>query len=143
MYQNYNYYQPQSTTAVPSQQYQQQIQYQQSQIPYTMRQPQQLLGLKGRPVSSLEEVKASAIDFDGSIFYFPDLANQKIYTKQINMDGTATLNVYEIINNNQQQPQQQDFVTREEFEKVITQLQSMITIPKQQSSSEKEELKFF
>jgi len=47
-------------------------------------------------------VKASAIDFDGSIFYFPDLANQKIYTKQINMDGTATLNVYEIINNNQQ-----------------------------------------
>lgn len=142
MYQNYNYYQPQSTTAVPNQQYQQQIQYQQPQIPYTMRQPQQLLGLKGRPVSSLEEVKASAIDFDGSIFYFPDLANQKIYTKQINMDGTATLNVYEIINNSQQQPQQ-DFVTREEFEKVITQLQNMITIPKQQQSSEKEELKFF
>jgi len=34
-------------------------------------------------------------------------------------------------------------VTREEFEKVITQLQNMITIPKQQQSSEKEELKFF
>ena len=45
--------------------------------------------LKGRPVSSLEEARALSIDFDGSVFYFPDLANKKIYTKQINMDGTA------------------------------------------------------
>ena len=29
------------------------------------------------------------------MFYFPDLANKKIYTKQINYDGTSTLNVYE------------------------------------------------
>jgi hypothetical protein len=36
----------------------------------------------------------SIIDFDGSVFYFPDLANGKIYTKQINIDGTATTNVY-------------------------------------------------
>ena len=57
---------------------------------------QQLLGLKGRPVTSLEEVRAATIDFDGSIFFFPDLANKKIYTKQINMDGTMTLNVYEL-----------------------------------------------
>ena len=46
--------------------------------------------LKGRPVSSLEEARATAIDFDGSVFYFPDLANNKIYTKQVNLDGTAT-----------------------------------------------------
>ena len=55
----------------------------------------QFMGIKGRPVSSLEEARAMSIDFDGSIFYFPDLANQRIYTKQINLDGTATLNVYE------------------------------------------------
>ena len=47
-------------------------------------------------VSSIEEARASLIDFDGSIFYFPDLANKRIYTKQINIDGTATLNVYEL-----------------------------------------------
>jgi hypothetical protein len=47
-------------------------------------------------VSSLEEARATSIDFDGSIFYFPDLANRKIYTKQINLDGTATLNMYEL-----------------------------------------------
>jgi hypothetical protein len=38
-------------------------------------------GIKGRPVSSLEEARASMIDFDGSIFYFPDVANKRIYTK--------------------------------------------------------------
>lgn len=55
---------------------------------------QQALGLKGRPVASIEEARASIIDFDGSTFYFPDLTNQRIYTKQINMDGTVSLNVY-------------------------------------------------
>ena len=54
----------------------------------------QVLGLKGRPVSSLEEVRAAAVDFDGSVSFFPDLANGKIYTKQCNIDGTASLNMY-------------------------------------------------
>lgn len=61
---------------------------------YFSMQPQQT-ALKGRPVSSLEEVRATGIDFDGSVFYFPDIANKRIYTKQIGMDGTAILNMYE------------------------------------------------
>lgn len=41
-------------------------------------------------MSSIDEVKAMTIDFDGTIFYFPDLANNKIYTKQVNpMNGIA------------------------------------------------------
>jgi hypothetical protein len=36
------------------------------------------------------------IDFDGSVFYFSDLANKKIYTKQFNLDGTVSLNMYEL-----------------------------------------------
>ena len=60
-------------------------------------QPGQLpMSLKGRLVSSFEEARASSIDFDGSVFYFPDLANRRIYTKQINIDGTASLYVYEL-----------------------------------------------
>ena len=77
-------------------------------------------GLKGRLVSSLEEARATSIDFDGSIFYFPDLANRRIYTKQINLDGTATLNMYELrempIVNEQQIIASTNFVTRDEFE---------------------------
>lgn len=50
--------------------------------------------LKGRPVSNMEEAKASMIDLDGSLFVFPDIANGKIYTKQVLMDGTADFKVY-------------------------------------------------
>lgn len=81
-------------------------------------------GLKGRPVSSLEEARASAVDFDGSVFYFPDLANKRIYTKQINMDGTASLNMYEL----REMPLESapTYVTREEFETAIMQLKASL-----------------
>ena len=80
------------------------------------------MGIKGRPVSSLEEARAMSIDFDGSIFYFPDLANRRIYTKQINLDGTATLNVYEFKEMPDPQLQAQSYITRDEFNAVIEQL---------------------
>ena len=116
MYTNYNYY-PQPTNQPPL--YQPRA-YQQA--------PLQPMGLKGRLVSSFEEARASSIDFDGSVFYFPDLANRRIYTKQINIDGTASLYVYEL----REMPVQRDdsvlvpsvekFVTRDEFEQVLEQL---------------------
>lgn len=87
---------------------------------------QPMYGLKGRPVASLEEVRATSIDFDGSVFFFPDLANKRIYTKQINMDGTAILNMYEL----KEIPVQQsnapigDFITRQEFEEAIAMIKN-------------------
>lgn len=75
-----------------------------------------------RPVSSVEEVRASSIDFDGSIFYFPDLANKKIYTKQINLDGTASIFMYELKEIPQQTIENLDFsnfVTKQELEAVL------------------------
>lgn len=83
------------------------------------------MGIKGRPVSSIEEARAISIDFDGSIFYFPDLANRRIYTKQINMDGTATLNVYEL--KNEPVVNSPQYVTREEFETTLAQLKQAIS----------------
>lgn len=126
MYQNYGYYppvqQPMNQQTIPN--------YTQ---PNYLRTAQSQNGLKGRLVSSLEEARATSIDFDGSIFYFPDLANKRIYTKQINMDGTATLNVYElketpIMNENPQMPQSMNnFITRDEFEQVIGQIQQKLS----------------
>lgn len=126
MLSNYNYY-PQQ----PNQQIYQNYQ----------RQAPSQISLKGRLVSSLEEVRATPIDFDGSIFYFPDLANKRIYTKQINMDGTATLCMYELkefpmeenkmINN---LPSFDQFVTRNEFERVLAELrqgQTDLAVPAQ------------
>lgn len=65
-----------------------------NQIPY--QNFQQSMVIKGRPVSSYDEAKASMIDLDGSIFLFPDYGNGKIYTKQINLDGTATIKTYRL-----------------------------------------------
>ena len=119
MYSNYNYY-PQQSQVTPTQ------------PTYSMpvyRQGPPQTGLKGRLVSSLEEARATSIDFDGSVFYFPDLANKRIYTKQINIDGTASLYVYElrempVVNNETSGfvPSVEKFVTREEFEQVLKQL---------------------
>ena len=83
-----------------------------------------------RPVSSIEEVRAASIDFDGSVFYFSDLANKRIYTKQINLDGTAQLNMYELKETPiMDQPQVVDtsnFVTRGEFEEVMNRMKNYL-----------------
>ena len=50
--------------------------------------------MKCRAVTSIDEAKASMIDLDGSINVFTDIGNKKIYTKQMNLDGTATLKTY-------------------------------------------------
>ncbi len=121
---NYPYYQPQPPQMVPQQQYYPRPSYVEQAAP---------VGIKGRPVSSIEEARATSIDFDGSIFYFPDLANKRIYTKQINFDGTSTLNVYElrpiptepVVNPSQ-------YVTREEFETALNALKG--AIPQQKES---------
>lgn len=75
-----------------------------------------------RPVSSVDEVKAYPIDFDGSIFYFPDITNKKIYTKSVNLDGTVSINLYELKENAAAFASGGNFVTREEFENAISQL---------------------
>lgn len=122
-----NYYPQQQTPYRTQNTYQQQLQY----------------NLKGRPVSSLDEVRATTIDFDGSVFFFPDLANKRIYTKQIGMDGSALFNMYELkemptteqINNNMG-----NYITREEFESAINQIKS--ALPQIPSTNESTEYNF-
>lgn len=98
------------------------------------------LGLKGRLVSSIDEARASSIDFDGTVFYFPDVANKCIYTKQINLDGTATLLMYEL--KEIPAPSQPNFVTREEFENTIAQLKNFLATTPQVSPEESKPQEF-
>lgn len=53
--------------------------------------------LKCRPVASKEEARAFQIDLDGSLWVFTDVGNEKIYTKQINTDGTAVFKTYSFV----------------------------------------------
>ena len=78
-----------------------------------------------RPVSSIEEVRACPVDFNGSVFYFTDVANKRIYTKQINIDGTATINLYELKIPTPADQSANSFVTRQEFEQVVNSLKEM------------------
>ena len=56
--------------------------------------PQQQLGLKGRFVSSIEEVRATPVDMDGSETYFPHPASNSIFTKSIDMNGNQVIRRY-------------------------------------------------
>lgn len=90
------------------------------------QQPQGFI-LKGRPVTSIEEAKASPIDFDGSIFYFPDIANGKIYTKQIGADGTAVITMYEQKELPAETPiSTVEFVTRDELQESLEEVKKLI-----------------
>lgn len=88
--------------------------------------------LKGRPVSSFDEAKASMIDLDGSLFVFTDVANNCIYTKQILLDGTAEIKTYRLEqkqNKNEAEiktEQNKEYVLREEFENVVENLNKTI-----------------
>ena len=52
------------------------------------------LGLKGRPVNGVVDVVNSLIDADGTTYYYPDVVNDRIYTKQMNQDGSSTVKAY-------------------------------------------------
>ena len=109
----YNYYQQQPASSLPR--------------TGTYYQPPLL---KGHQVSSLEEVRAASIDFDGSVFYFPDLANKRIFSKTISpTDGTAIINMYELKPLPVDAPITGDFITRQEFEQAIQELTKTLQAP--------------
>ena len=87
-----------------------------------IEQQPQTFSLKGRPVASVEEARASMIDLDGSIFYFPSMSNNYIYTKQINLDGTSSLKTYQLVETPPPFPQTNEFVTKEEFNSTINKI---------------------
>ena len=92
---------------------------------YISRQNQNLMSnqfLKCRPVSSRDEAQASQIDLDGSLWVFTDLGNDKIYTKKINNDGTASFTTYAKVENETPKYDSNEYVTKDEFHKTIQNL---------------------
>ena len=92
------------------------------------QQPQGIY-LKGRAVTGIEEVRGTIIDQDGSLFIFPDIGHNKIYTKQINIDGTATINSFAL----EKTPVQteQKYVEVEQMNKIINSFNQQIQILQQ------------
>lgn len=85
-----------------------------------------------RPVTSIDEVKAASISFDGSIFYFPDVGHNCIYTKQINLDGTSTISIYQQASIPVEKPTNEEvsvenFITREELNTALAEIKNLIS----------------
>ena len=105
-------------------------QFQQSYPQYPQGYPQsyqqQVQVLKGNPVTSIDEARASRIDLDGSLFIFPDVTNKKIYTKQINLDGTASLITYvQETPSSEQEAPLANFLTKEDIISLEEQIKAL------------------
>lgn len=103
----------------PQQYVQQPMQMQPQQMQMPQYQQQNVQTLKGRPVSNIDEAKASMIDLDGSLFVFPDVANGCIYTKQIMLDGTAEFRTYRIVGEQKPKQTNNEYVLRSEFQEQL------------------------
>lgn len=101
--------------------------------------------LKGRPVSNEEEANAAMIDFDGSLFVFPDKAHGKIYTKQLGLDGNIVFLKYSIdtpiqsvpVQNSKSDTDMTEYIKKEDLEQELSSIQKRIAnLEKRLSSTE-------
>ena len=84
---------------------------------------QEPISLKGKPVTSIEEARANSVDLDGTISYFPDISNKRIYTKQYKSDGSVDFKVYV---EDQTSQSSLRYVTEQELVDVVAGLRTMI-----------------
>lgn len=122
-YQQQPIYQTPPQYQAPQQQYK--PIYQQPVYQPVYQQPEQAPTLKGRQVSNVDEAKAAQIDFDGSVFVFPDLSNKKIYTKQIQLDGSSAFNTY-TMDDRAPQKAETEYVTKAEFDSTVAALKALL-----------------
>lgn len=122
MVQGYPQGYPQGFYNNPYNNYQQRLNYMEQQ---QMQQLQpQVPMLKGMLVSDEQSARSAIIDFDGSVSIFPDYNNGYIYTKRLNLsDCTPVFEKYKLVKEVDSKP---DFVSREEFNGLNQQVQTVI-----------------
>lgn len=103
--------------------------------------------IKGRPVSNEEEANAAMIDFDGSLFVFPDKAHNRIYTKQLGLDGNIIFCRYSLDlgaapSQAKSEPKSatdlSDYATKEELSRGLESMKSYLTQQLEQLTNPKE-----
>lgn len=91
-----------------------------------------------RPVTSVDEAKASPLDSPLSTYLFTDFANGRIYTKQLANDGTALFRTFLL----EQTPVQQQPVTQQPQNDTVVvyrqDLEKLINIEQRITQLEKE-----
>lgn len=97
-----------------------QLQVQQAQQQIPQQQPQQSGVL---PVGSIEEVKAFNNYFDGQPHYFVDTALNKIYIKQLGLNGIPSISSYSL---DTEVTKSVEYATKEEVETVRNTLDQLL-----------------
>lgn len=110
--------------------------YQQMDSPYPQfnqpqYQPQQVQQpmIKGRLVSNLEEANAAMIDFDGSVFVFLDKTHNKVYTKQLGLDGNIAFQQYSLdvpVSKESSSIDLSDYVTIDMLDKKLSDIRDLL-----------------
>ena len=121
MYEPYNLYNPYSPYYNYGQQTQQMPQQVQRQ-PQQMYKPQNMIGLQGKVVDSLDVVKATDIPYDGSVSYFPLTDGTAIITKQLQQDGTSKVVIYKPMIENEENKNK--YITENDLEKQLKNMDS-------------------
>ena len=120
----FNPYQPQMNRL------QQLEQMQQNQYNPQMQQPAQQPQAQAQstgivPVGSIEEVKAFNGYFDGQPHYFIDNANNKIYIKQLGLNGMPSILIYGILEDKEEP--KIEYATKEEVNNVKSILDNLLS----------------
>ena len=84
---------------------------------------QQPAFIKGRIVGSIEEVKGSPIDLDGSITYFPCPAGNCVYAKSIDNNGLPV--IYKYQQTEEVEPKPKEYADSETVKKLQEQINSL------------------
>ena len=82
-----------------------------------------VVGLQGKQIDSLDVVKATDIPLDGSISYFPLADGTAIATKQLMQDGTSKITIYKTVDN-ESSLEQPRYITENELDAKISNLNS-------------------
>lgn len=133
---NYNYpiFNPMYQNPVPSQMFQPQPQMQ---MPQQLPQPQQSVGLSGKVVEGIDNVKTMDIPMDGNVYYFPKADGTEIYTKRWLQNGTTEQLVFKVAKVEEESKPNPLFEKLDGIQEQINKLEEMIV--KQSKPSSKKE----
>lgn len=81
--------------------------------------PQQILGLQGKSVDSIDVVKAMDIPLDGSVSYFPLTDGTAIVTKQLQTDGTSKTVIYKPSDEGETKKDVPKYITEEQLQELL------------------------
>ena len=130
MYENYygGYPQMMSPNPLPiQQQYQQRLNILEQRYPQfsSNPQPQQTPQIPCRYTSGIEESRAAQITFDGMPNVFIDKATNRIYVKQINLDGNADFMIFKRVDETEPASAIVETIGKEDFNTLNSKFDSL------------------